>query len=100
MAIKQYDFNYDFFKYTTVVDADPAHLLNEMMKLYAIEIIKTAKEVGYDPKKVIEAFDDKPGFLKLDGSKGILLREIVEVVSEQEIGELEENLLNFRVIEH
>ncbi len=95
---KEYFFNYDFnqasayFEVDTNVFTDDqaleilnknvwdydksANPTDEMMKKYAIEALKSSTFNNYDTNDVINDFNRKEGFIKIDGSQGIVLTKV------------------------
>jgi hypothetical protein len=59
-----------FFCWDYNKEADP---IEEVMKKYALEVISVATEYNYNETGVIEEFNTREGFCKLDGSSGIKL---------------------------
>jgi len=50
-----------------------ANPIDEVLKKYAIEVIKECTFTNYNTLGVICAFESKEGFVKIDGSSGIKL---------------------------
>ncbi len=96
--IRVYNFNYDFFQAsaTIVVNTNlfsedlalielenmkctfdrKANPIDELMKKYAIEVIKSSTFNNYDTNNVIKDFKRKEYFSEIDGSKGIKLTHV------------------------
>lgn len=112
MAIKKYDFDYnygeaycsfevdtekftpelanitlEFFDWHYDKDADP---VDEVMKKYAMRAIKEATFNGHNTYGVIKDFEEAEGYGRIDGSIGITLISISEY-------EFEENDLEMKV---
>lgn len=63
----------EFFSWNYDKDADP---IDEVLKKYAIEAIREATFNTYVTKGVIQAFEKKEGFSRIDGSNGIELMTV------------------------
>lgn len=60
----------EFFLWDYDEDSDP---ITEVLKKYALEVIKEATINNFNTPGVIFLFNNKEGFCKLDGSSGITL---------------------------
>lgn len=83
-----------FFAWDYDRENDP---VDEVMKKYAMEVIEVATFNDYNSYGVIDEFDDREGFCKLDGSMGILLVHSESYVFDEdklscEIKELNEDI--------
>lgn len=104
--IKKYFFNYDMDraycsftvdtnKFTEEMAKDgldffswrydkEANAIDELMKKYAIEVIRISSFYSYNASGVINDFNDKEGFFKIDGSMGITLSKVSGYEFEEE----------------
>jgi hypothetical protein len=62
--------NIDFFLWDYDKEADP---IDEVMKKYAMEVIKVASTYNYNLYGIKREFEQNEGFVRLDGSLGIEL---------------------------
>jgi hypothetical protein len=98
MAKKIYKFNYDYYSAMCKIEVDldvftaemakstlefyswdydeEADPIDEVMKKYAMAIIKEATRRGLDDADFVKVYFDEEGFGKVDGSIGVLLTEI------------------------
>lgn len=65
----------EFFSWNYDKEADP---IDEVMKKYAMEVIRIATFEGYNAYGVTTEFNNKEGFMKVDGSSGIELTMVNE----------------------
>ena len=98
MSIKTFNFNYDCYEAEVVFKVDTDVFTNEhakatldffdwyynglddptseVLKKYAMEVIRLATNYSFNVKGIISDFDNKEGFAKVDGSLGLTLLSV------------------------
>ena len=75
----------DFFTWDYDEDNDP---VEEVLKKYAMEIIRVATKYSFNVSGVTRDFENKEGFAKLDGSLGLTLVSVIPYELDEEKLEL------------
>ena len=64
----------DFFDWDYDEENDP---VEEVLKKYAMEIIRVATKYSFNVSGVTKDFENKEGFVKIDGSLGLTLVSVI-----------------------